>query len=124
MELAWKFIAPALATAEIKVEKKERDETGKVIHTPSIGSVIEPKKKHSRSSGIKPLLFEVYYEDMPNKIAAQVQEALEVHGESSIGILLHPQAKDLKQEISKELTKLNLEHHAPETTLRSRSQCC
>ncbi len=116
LELAWKFIAPALATAEIKVEKKERDETGKVIYTPSIGSVIEPKKKHSRSSGIKPLLLEVYYEDMPDKIAAQVQEALEVHSESSIGILVHPQAKDLKQEISKELTKLNLEHHAPETS--------
>ena len=116
LELAWKFIAPALETAGIKVEKRERDEAGKVIYTPSIGSVIEPKKKLSRSSGIKPLLLEVYYEDMPDKIAYQVQSALQTHPESSIGILVHPQAKDLKLEISKELTTLNIEHHAPETS--------
>ena len=116
LELAWKFIYPALETAGMKVEKRERDETGKVIHTPSIGSVIEPKTKLSRSSGIKPLLQEVYYEDMPDKIAYEVKEALKTHPESSIGILLHPQAKDLKVEISKELTALDIEHHAPETS--------
>ena len=116
LELAWKFIAPALETAGIKIEKRIRDEAGKVVYTPSIGSVIEPKKKLSRSSGIKPLLLEVYYEDMPDKIAYQVQEALKTHSESSIGILVHPQAQDLKQEISKELATLNIEHHAPETS--------
>lgn len=116
LELAWKFITPGLETAGIKVEKRERDDTGKVIYTPSIGSVIEPKKKLSRSSGIKPLLLEVYYEDMPDKIADQVQEALKTHAESSIGILVHPQAKDLKLEISKELATLNIGHHAPETS--------
>ena len=116
LELAWKFITPALETADIKVEKRERDETGKVIYTPSIGSVIEPRKKQSRSSGIRPLLLEVYYEDMPDKIAHQVQLALQTHAESSIGILVHPQAKDLKSEISKELATLNIEHHAPETS--------
>ncbi|WP_019507168.1 UvrD-helicase domain-containing protein [Pleurocapsa sp. PCC 7319] len=116
LELAWKFITPALEIADIKVEKRQRDEAGKVIYTPSIGSIIEPKKKLSRSSGIQPLLLEVYYEDMPDKIAYQIQQALQTHPESSIGILLHPQAQDLKQEISKELTTLNIEHHAPETS--------
>ena len=116
LEVAWKFIAPALETAGIKVEQRTRDETGKVIYTPSIGSIIEPKKKSSRSSGIKPLLLEVYYEDMPDKIAYEVQSALNTHSESSIGILVHPQAKDLKSEISKELTALNIDHHAPETS--------
>lgn len=116
LELAWKFIYPALETAGMKVEKRERDEAGRVIHTPSIGSVIEPRTKLSRSSGIKPLVQEVYYEDMPDKIAYEVKEALKTHPESSIGILLHPQAKDLKVEISKELIALNIEHHAPETS--------
>ncbi len=116
LELAWKFITPALESAGIKVEKRTRDATGKVIDTPSIGSIIEPKKKLSRSSGIKPLLQEVYYEDMPDKIADEVQSALNVHSESSIGILVHPQAKDLQVEISKELSTLNIEHHAPETS--------
>ena len=113
LELAWKFITPALETAGIKVEARQRDEAGKVIHTPSIGSVIEPRKKLTRSSGVKPLLLEVYYEDMPDKIAYEVQQALNTHPESSIGILVHPQAKDLKVEISKELTSLNIEHLAP-----------
>ena len=116
LELAWKFISPALETAGMKVEKRERDEAGRVIHTPNIGSIIEPKKKLSRSSGIQPLLQEVYYEDMPDKIAYEVKEALTTHPESSIGILVHSQAKDLKVEISKELTTLNIEHHAPETS--------
>ena len=116
LEVAWKFIAPALEIAGMKVEKRERDPEGKVIYTPAIGNVIEPKKKLSRSSGIKPLLLEVYYEDMPDKIAYQVQQALQTYSESSIGILLHPQAQDLKLEISKELTSLNIEHHAPETS--------
>ncbi|MEM9509823.1 MAG: UvrD-helicase domain-containing protein [Cyanobacteria bacterium P01_E01_bin.35] len=116
LELAWKFILPALETAAISVESRIRDETGKVIRTPSIGSVLEPKKKQARSSGIKPLLQEVYYEDMPDKIAYEVQSALNIHSESSIGILVHPQAQDLKLEISKELTALNIEHHAPETS--------
>lgn len=116
LELAWKFMIPALETAGIKVEKRTKDESGKVIYTPGIGSIIEPKKKLSRSSGIKPLLYEVYYEDMPDKIAYEVQSALQTHSESSIGILVHPKAKDLQIEISKELTTLNIEHHAPETS--------
>ena len=116
LELAWKFITPALESAGIKAEKRERDESGKVTKTPSIGSVIEPRKKLSRSSGIKPILQEVYYEDMPDKIAYEVKEALATHGESSIGILVHPQAKDLQREISKELTALEIPHRAPETS--------
>ena len=116
LELAWKFIVPALESAGIKSERRERDEEGKIIHTPGIGSVIEPRKKLSRSSGIKPALLEVYYEDMPDKIAYEVQAALATHTESSIGILVHPQAKDLKREISKELANLKIEHYAPETS--------
>lgn len=113
LELAWNFIEPALIAAEMKVEKRTRDEAGKVIKTPSIGSIIEPKKKLSRSSQIDPLLLEIYYEEMPNQIALQVQEALKTHPDSSIGILLHPQAQDLKKEISKELNNLEIPHHAP-----------
>ena len=113
LELAWKFILPALEATAIKVEKRERDEAGR-MKTPSIGSVVEPRKKQDRSSGIQPLLLEIYYEDMPDKIAYEVKEALEIESNSSIGILLHPQAKDLKQEISKELTKLEISHLAPE----------
>ena len=120
LELAWKFISPALETAGMKVEKRERDEAGKVIHTPNIGNVIEPKKKQSRSSGIQPLLQEVYYEDMPDKIAYEVKEALTTHPESSIGILVHSQAKDLKVEISKELTTLNIETSCSRNLPRSR----
>lgn len=113
LELAWNFIEPALIAAEMKIEKRTRDEAGKVIKTPSIGSIIEPKKKLSRSSQIDPLLLEIYYEEMPNQIALQVQEALKTHHDSSIGILLHPQAQDLKKEISKELNNLEIPHHAP-----------
>ncbi|WP_036477718.1 UvrD-helicase domain-containing protein [Myxosarcina sp. GI1] len=116
LELAWQFIEPALFAADMNVEKRERDESGKVIKTPSIGSIIEPKKKLTRSSGIEPLLLEVYYEDMPNKIAYEVRDALNTHSESSIGILVHPQNKDLKQEISRELAALNIDHHAPRTS--------
>ena len=116
LELAWNFIEPALISANMKVEKRERDESGKVIKTPGIGSIIEPKKKLSRSSDIKPLLQEIYYEDMPSKIAFQVQEALNTNSNSSIGILIHPQVKNLQQEISKELTTLNIKHHAPKTS--------
>lgn len=116
LELAWKFIAPALETAGMKVEKRERNEAGKVVSTPSIGSIIQPRKTLSRSSGIEPQLIEVYYEDMPDKIAYEVQQALNTQPESAIGILVHPQAKDLKVEISKELSALDIEHHAPQTS--------
>lgn len=119
LELAWHFIEPVLLETEMKVERRERDETNKIIKTPSIGSIIEPQKKLSRSSGIKPLLLEVYYEDMPSKIAYQVQEALNTHPESSIGILLcpyHRGSKYLQQEISKELKLLGISHHAPEVS--------
>ena len=113
LELAWNFIEPALIAADMKVEPRKRDETGKVIKTPGIGSIIEPKKKLSRSSQIQPLLIEMYYEEMPERIAKQVKLALETHADSSIGILVHPQAKDLKREISKELNSLEISHHAP-----------
>ncbi|GAB4543166.1 MAG: hypothetical protein Tsb0014_36490 [Pleurocapsa sp.] len=116
LELAWQFIEPALTTAGMKIEKRERDKSGKIIHTPSIGSIIEPKKQMSRSSGIKPLLLEVNYEDMANKIAYEVQEALKTNPESSLGILVHPQAKDLQQEISNKLNQLNIPHYAPKNS--------
>jgi superfamily I DNA/RNA helicase len=113
LELAWNFVEPALIEGNMKVEKRTRDEAGKVTKTPGIGSIIEPKKKLSRSSGIAPLLLEMDYEEMPNQIALQVQEALKIQPDSSIGVLLPPQAKDLKQEISQELNNLEISHHAP-----------
>ncbi len=116
LELAWSFIKPALAAADMRVEKRERDEEGRIKNTPSIGSIIEPKKKLSRSSNLPPLLLEIYYEDMASEIARQVKDALNTHPESSIGILIHPQGKDLKIEISRELNELQIDHHAPNSS--------
>jgi superfamily I DNA/RNA helicase len=113
LELAWQFIEPVLIEAEMKIERRERDEQGRVIKTPKIGSIIEPRKKLDRSCGIKPLLLQVDYEDMPSKIAYEVQAALNGYEQSSIGILVHPQAADLKQEISEELQQLDIAHCAP-----------
>ena len=53
---------------------------------------------------------------MPSKIAFQLQEALKINSNSSIGILINPQVKNLQQEISQELATLNIEHHAPKTS--------
>lgn len=114
LEAAWQFILPALARTDMKVEKREKGKDGKVIKTPGIGSIIEPKKKLSRSSNIKPLLVQINYENMPEEIAQQVQYALKSHKDSSIGILTHPQQKGLRQAISKELKQLGIPHLAPQ----------
>lgn len=53
---------------------------------------------------------------MASQIARQVKDALNTHPESSIGILIHPQAKDLKIEISRELNELQIDHHAPNSS--------
>jgi len=108
LELAWKFIQPSLEKAEIKVEKRE--------NSPSIDKLIEPKKKTSRSSGIAPLLVQVDFDRIAIETVHQVKLALESHTESSIGILLHPthrNTKLLKAQISKELFRLGINHHAP-----------
>lgn len=111
LELAWKFIQPALAKAEIKVEKRE--------NSPSIDKLIEPKKKASRSSGIFPLLVQVESEKIAIEIANQVKTALESCAKSSIGILFHSgdeKARAIKTQISKELFRLSVSHHAPMTS--------
>lgn len=108
LELAWKFIHPTLEKAEIKVEKRE--------NSPSIDKLIEPKKKTSRSSGIPPLLVQLGSDQVVSEIASQVKLALEGHKDSSIGILLHPtheKTKSLKTQLSKELFRLGVVHHAP-----------
>ncbi|MGG6264423.1 UvrD-helicase domain-containing protein [Leptolyngbya sp. AN03gr2] len=106
LELAWKFIQPSLEQAEIKVEKRE--------NSPSIDKLIEPKKKASRSSGVPPILVQVDSDQMAIEIANQVKAALESHSDSSIGILLHPKnPNQLKIQISKELFRLGISHHAP-----------
>ncbi|BAU12782.1 DNA helicase II [Leptolyngbya sp. NIES-3755] len=106
LELAWKFIQPSLEQAEIKVEKRE--------NSPAIDKLIEPKKKASRSSGISPILVQVNSDQMAIEIANQVKLALESHSDSSIGILLHPKnPNQLKIQISKELFRLGISHHAP-----------
>jgi superfamily I DNA and RNA helicase len=76
-----------------------------------IGHIVEPLKKSSRSSSIKPMLVS----DMsPDNIAKQVKLALSSHPDSSIGVLLHPQEpKSFKSEISQCLKKLGVPHHAP-----------
>ncbi len=106
LELAWEFILGALSEANMKVSKKEQA-GGR------IGDIIQPKKKNSRSSNIKPTLLQISDEAMPYQIAQQVKYALSSHKESSIGVLVHPQNWRLKNVISKELSKLNIEHHAP-----------
>lgn len=105
LELAWQFIIPYLASADMKIAK--RSEAGG-----KIGHIVEPLKKSSRSSSINPMLLK---SDMsPDNIAKQVKLALSSHPESSIGVLLHPQeSRDFKLEISKYLRQLDVVHHAP-----------
>ncbi|MEZ2319594.1 MAG: UvrD-helicase domain-containing protein [Microcoleus sp.] len=100
IELAWQFILPYLASANMK--------TGRA----KVGLILEPLKKSSRSSSINPMLLK---SDMsPDNIAKQVKLALNSHPESSIGVLLHPQeSRDFKSEISECLRKLGVAHHAP-----------
>lgn len=116
IELAWQLMLPTLQKAEVKVEQRRRDAEGKVIYTPNIGSVIEPRKKSTRSSQITPLLLKIAYNDMALQIAQQVKLALESQPESSIGILLHPSQSDLKQAISQELKLLGIVHNAPKSS--------
>jgi superfamily I DNA/RNA helicase len=116
IELAWQFIQPALQKAEIKVEQRRRNAEGKVIHTPSLGSIIQPRKKLSRSSQVVPLLVQIAYNDMALQIAQEVKLALDSHPESSIGILLHPNEQDLRQAISQELKLLGIPHNAPKAS--------
>ena len=102
IELAWQFIYPYLANANMKTSKRSGS---------NIGHIVEPLKKSSRSSSIKPMLVS----DMsPDNIAKQVKLALSSHPVSSIGVLLHPQEpKSFKSEISECLRKLGVPHHAP-----------
>jgi superfamily I DNA/RNA helicase len=116
LDMAWNFIKPNIDRAGMRIEKRDRDADGKIISTPKIGSIIEPRKKASRSSEIDPLLLEMFYEDMPSQIARQVKAALEKHPQSSIGILTEPSAKELRQEISQELKQLQIPHLAPNTS--------
>lgn len=109
LELAWKFIQPTIDEAGMGVAKRE--------NSPTIDRIIEPKKKLSRSSGVSPTLFQMTYQEMPAEIAKQVKIALETCPDSSIGILIHPQnTKSLRAQISKELYKLDVKHHAPTKT--------
>ncbi|MGB5960390.1 MAG: AAA family ATPase [Coleofasciculaceae cyanobacterium] len=101
LELAWKFIQPAIEKAGMKVGSE-------------IGSIIEPKKKESRSSGISPTISQINYKEMPVEIAKQVKMALSTCPNSSIGILTHPGVQgNLRVKISNELHKLNVKHDAP-----------
>ncbi|MEG3975454.1 AAA family ATPase [Microcoleus sp. herbarium8] len=103
IELAWQFICPYLASANMKTSKRSGSK---------IGHIVEPLKKSSRSSSIKPML--VKSDMSPDNIAKQVKLALSSHPDSSIGVLLHPQEpKSFKSEISKCLRNLGVKHHAP-----------
>lgn len=113
LETAWKFITPALDSANMKVEKRERNDQGKIINTPAIGSIIEPLKKQSRSSNVEPILTQIDSHNIPEEIARQVKYALDTNPHSSIGILAHPRDKNIRKQISQELKNLGVEHHAP-----------
>ncbi|NET53715.1 MAG: AAA family ATPase, partial [Merismopedia sp. SIO2A8] len=119
LDVAWNFIRPALENAQMPVARRERDDKGKVIKTPSIGTIIEPRKKTSRSSGIKPLLLPMNRSAMPSLIAQQVKMALDSHPDSSIGVLYHPNipaAAILQGGITRELTALGVQHVAPQSS--------
>lgn len=103
IELAWQFIDPYLASAKMTTSKRSGSKNS---------DIVEPVKKSSRSSSIKPML--VKSDMSPDNIAKQVKLALSSHPESSIGVLLHPQEqKSFKSEISECLGKLGVSHHAP-----------
>ncbi|MEG4121089.1 AAA family ATPase [Microcoleus sp. N9_B4] len=103
IELAWQFIGPYLASAKMKTSKRLGSK---------IGHIVEPLKKSSRSSSIKPML--VKSDMSPDNIAKQVKLALNSHPVSSIGVLLHPQEpRSFKSEISECLRKLDVPHRAP-----------
>lgn len=106
LETAWKFILPALSRAEIKV--CPREQAGG-----NISAIVEPKTKQTRSSGIAPMLIQINNPELPEMVAQQVQQALASHADSSIGILTHPDAKDMRQAISKQLKLLKISHFAP-----------
>lgn len=119
LNAAWNVITPALHQANMPVGRRERDENGKVIKTPAIGTIIEPRTQPTRSAGIKPLLLQVKRAAMALVIAQQVKNALEGHPDSSIGILCHPNMPGyaiLHASISRELTAAGIEHLAPQTS--------
>lgn len=108
LEFAWKFIQPSLEKADIKVEKRE--------NSPSIDKLIQPKKKASRSAGVAPVLIQLAADQIIAEIADQVRLAFESHAHSSIAVLFHPnhaKTKSLKTQLSKQLFRLGIAHHAP-----------
>ncbi|NDJ17831.1 UvrD-helicase domain-containing protein [Myxacorys almedinensis] len=108
LELAWRFIQPAIEKAGMKTEQRE--------NSPTIDKIIEPKTLRSRSSGVAPLLLQRDRDHWATTIASQIKMALETHSESSIAVLVHPThagAKPLRAELSKALHKLGINHHAP-----------
>lgn len=119
LNAAWNVMTPALHQANMPVGRRERDENGKVIKTPTLGTIIEPRTQPARSSGIKPLLLQVKRAAMAMVIAQQVKIALDGHPDSSIGILCHPNMPGyavLQASISRELTAVGVEHYAPQTS--------
>lgn len=109
LEAAWQFIQPSLKEAKMRTEKREKN--------PTIDRIIQPKKKQSRSSKLLPFLQQIDFNDVSGEIARQVKSALKSEPQSSIGILTHPQGmKSLRQEISQELGKLKVRHHAPQSS--------
>lgn len=110
LELAWQFIQPTLDEVGIRYDKRENG--------PAIDRIIEPKKKKSRGSGVKPLLLQMNFDEMPANIAQQVKSALASHPDSSIGILTHPRfpkIKELRADISHQLGQQGIPHLAPRT---------
>jgi superfamily I DNA/RNA helicase len=113
LEIAWQYIKPALDKANLEVGRRTYDQRGRVKNTPEIWEIVEPLKNPSRSSRIQPMLVDVSSREVPSTVAEEVNLALDSCPESSIGILTHPNNKDIRQEIHQELTELGIEHHAP-----------
>ncbi|NEP45381.1 MAG: ATP-binding domain-containing protein [Okeania sp. SIO2H7] len=123
LNAAWNVITPALDRARMPVERRERDDNGKVVKTPPLGTIIEPRTLPSRSSAIKPLLLQVKRAAMAMVIAQQVKLALASHPESSIGVLCHPNLPGygiFHTAISRELSTLEITHSAPQTSQERR----
>jgi superfamily I DNA/RNA helicase len=112
LELAWQYIQPTLKQAKLPVGELKFDNNGN-RKQPEVYQLVKPRKKSSRSSKIQPLLIEVSSENVASIIAEEVNLALNSHPESSIGILTHPNEKDIRQEIHQELNELGIKHLAP-----------
>ncbi len=104
---AWAWMVPTLAEHQVKVVTRSQA-------AGHVAAVIEPQILADRSAKILPRLVALPATDPAGAIATQVQQALATHPSSSLGILVQPGAKALRQAISDALAAADIVHHAPQ----------